>query len=358
MRKLFFFIALILSLQIIFACSKDYPILEDAEEIENVFDFGNTITVDSTKQDSTTNKSTDSTKIQNDSLNQETNKMDSTETINQLDTTRKIITLVVHKFMDAAEGSNMEQGASCYGDYLFQFQTSQVGVYIYNLKEKTFVQHIKMNSIANNHCTNASFSNIFYEPTDKFPLLYVSGSNMKDWNRVQVYRITHNDSFQLSLVQEIILPNSNENNMLYWQNVIMDNDNNYMYIYANSTDYSHAQIAQLNIPDYKTSKISLTEDDIIERFQIEQFTYQQGAVIKNGLLYITEGIPERIKINNLRIIDLKNKRQIYKLDLLSSGFTAETEGLTFYNNELLVTTYGRRGIYSIKYRVKSKEIPN
>lgn len=351
MKKILLFVICLFSLQVIIACGEGNPFLED---IEDALDFGDTFKYDSTRSEK---DSTGHTKMPNDSTVSTDSTgftpivTDTTETIMVLDTTRTVITLAIQKYME--DSSKMgEQGASVFGDYLFQFLSHEKAVYIYNLKTKSLEEYVTYDIERGSHCTNASFSNVFYDPNDEFPLLYVSGSNISVYNYIEVFRVEKNNGFKLTHIQEIILPQSSKKNNLYWQNVVMDNENNFMYVYASTNG---AQIAKFNIPDYKQPKVTLTDDDILDQYSFETFRAQQGAVIKNGFLYVTEGIPAQQNLSNLRIIDLVNKKQIYKFDLLSLGFNFETEGLTFYNNQLLVTTYYGQGIYTIKYRVKKEE---
>lgn len=243
------------------------------------------------------------------------------------------------------------QGASCYGDFLFQFQNHNANVYIYNLKDKEHVYTFPMEPITSNHCNNASFSSIFYEADDEFPLLYVSGSGSGNYNHAQVYRIERNNNniFSIIKVQEIILPKCNESNKLYWTGVIMDNENGFMYVYANHK--TSAQIAKFNIPDNSIPEIILSDDDILEIFSLDKFTHQQGAVIRNGFLYVMDGVPQWGDTNYLRIIDL-NKHEDYALYNVSEmGFNQEFEGLTIYKDMLIAPTIGS-GIFSIKLYLK------
>lgn len=111
------------------------------------------------------------------------------------------------------------------------------------------------------HCNNVSFSRIFYNIEDVFPLIYVSGSQSGTYNNVQVYKIIHEGNlFSFNKVQEITLPECSSANNLYWTGTVMDNENNYMYIYTNSNG---SQIAKFEIPDITQEEVSLTDDYIL-----------------------------------------------------------------------------------------------
>lgn len=255
------------------------------------------------------------------------------------------VSIKIEKYMDQHSSGSI-QGASCHGDYLFQFQDYNANVYVYNLKDKYFIDVFPLKPIASNHCNNVSFSNIYFQEDDEFPLLYVSGSRSGEYNHAQVYRIQKNDiSFSFTKIQEIILPECNESNKLYWTGVIMDNENGFMYVYANHL--TSAQIAKFNIPDISKHEIELSEDDILEIFSLDKFTHQQGAVINNGLLYVMDGVPGYGDTNYLRIIDLE-KHGDYKIYNISAmGFNQEFEGLTIYKDMLIAPTLNT-GIFSIK----------
>lgn len=251
----------------------------------------------------------------------------------------------ITKYMNQSSGGVSVQGADCYGDYLFQFQDKNAAVYIYNLKEKKYLGKVSLKPNNNNHCNNTSFSRIFYQEGDEFPLIYVSGSGSGTYNQVQVYRITRSgSSFSLEQVQEIILPKASSANNLYWTGAILDNDNNYMYIYGNMNG---AQIVRFNIPEAHQASVSLNDKDILEQFTLDKFTHQQGANIKDGLLYVFDGVPAWGDTNYLRIIDLKNKKELAKINIMEKGFKVEPEGTFFYKKELYCAS-NNSGIYKFK----------
>ena len=254
----------------------------------------------------------------------------------------------ISKYMSNSAGGSV-QGADCNGDYLFQFQDHNAAVYIYNMAKKKLVASIELEPKSQNHCNNVSFSNVFYDLNDEFPLLYVSGSRSRSYNNVQVYRILRvNDKFSIEQIQEIILPKASKDNNLYWTGVIMDNEENCMYIYANT---GTAQIAKLLIPDIYQSEVTITDDDIIEQYSIDKFTHQQGGVIKNGKMFVFDGVPAWGDINYLRIIDLINKNNLATINITDLGLKAEPEGAFIYRNELYCAT-NNSGIYKVSIYYK------
>lgn len=243
------------------------------------------------------------------------------------------------------------QGASSYGDYLFQFQDHNANVYIYNLKDKTFIGEVAMEPVPSNHCNNVSFSNIFYEKEDEFPLLYVSGSSSGSYNQVQVYRIIHNDTFLLEKVQNIIFPKGNDTNNMFWTQVMIDNEEGYMYVISKTISDGGTFISKFNIPSIDDSEVQLVDDDIIEQFEVSDSIHKQGAVVYKGFLYIMYGVPRLGDTNYFRIIDLVNKEDYMTVNISEMGFNLEFEGLTMYKDMLIAPTNGA-GIYSIRLYLK------
>ncbi len=275
-----------------------------------------------------------------------------TDTIVKNDTlihsdTLKRSEIIISYYMDQIEGSSRVQGADSYNKYLFQFQHANSKVFIYDIDEKKPLEFVNLPQIPKNHCNTVSFSNIFYEETDPFPLLYVSGSQTGSYNHVQVYRILRDTcNFSLTKIQEITLPVATKTNNLYWTGAVIDKTNNYMYIYANSNG---AQIAKFNIPNIKNPEITLTDDNILEQFSLPSFTHQHSACIKDSFMYIMDGVPNWGDTNYLRIIDLKNKKDFRKINLTELGYgRVEFESVSTYNDGFILTTNNNSGIYSLK----------
>lgn len=259
------------------------------------------------------------------------------------------IRLKIDKYMSQNSAGSV-QGASCYGDYLFQFQDHNANVYVYNLKEKTYVETVSMNPIGANHCNNVSFSNVFYNTVDEFPLLYVSGSSSGTYNQVQVYRVQHiADSFSFEKIQNIIMPKGNETNNMYWTQVIMDNENSYMYVLSKTRSNGKTFISKMNIPSLDNEQVQLMDDDIIDQYEVSDSVHKQGAVIYKGFMYIMYGVPVWGDTNYLRVIDLSNREDYMTVNISKMGFKQEFEGLTVYKDVFIAPANANAGIFSIKF---------
>ena len=273
---------------------------------------------------------------------------DVTKTINDssIDGDDNDIVLKIENYMPQNWGAYNLQGGDCYGDYFFQFENHNKRVFISDLKTKEFLGTVELAANSKNHCNNVSFSHVFYETNDEFPLLYVSGSQSGTYNNVQVYRIQRsNNTFTFTKVQEITLPKCSSENNLYWTGAVMDNENGFMYVYANS---GGAQIAKFNIPDILQDNVILTDEDILEQFSLPHFTHQQGAVIRNGLLYVMDGVPQCGDTNYLRIIDLVNKKDFEMINISALGYgNIEFESISFYESCFITASNYYHGVFSI-----------
>ena len=128
----------------------------------------------------------------------------------------------------------------------------------------------------------------------------------------------------------------------------MDNESNSLYVYAN---YNNATIARFAIPDIRSSSVTLTDGDIKDIFPISVFSHQQGAVIKDGYMYVFDGVPQWGDINYLRIIDLTKRRDFSVLNVTELGLTYEPEGAFFYKGELFCAT-NNAGLFRFSVSVK------
>lgn len=274
----------------------------------------------------------------------ENNPNDPDTTFVEITSTSSIANITL--YMGLSSNGEPVQGAAAFGDYMFHFKDYNAAVYIYNLAQKSFIKKISLTSNKNNHCNQASFSNIFYSEKDKFPLLYVSGAKSSGtYNQIQVYRIKgENEAIEIEQIQEIILPQRNDSNWVYWTCSILDNENHYLYAYASN---ANTRLIKFNIPDYHQGTVYLTDDDIIEYIPLEHIDHQQGGIIRDGIFYMVFGVPAWGDQVWLRVFNIGKKEEIIRLNLSEVGFNSEPESIFFYNNGLYCIT--RSGIYKIVF---------
>lgn len=256
------------------------------------------------------------------------------------------------KYMDQ-QSVGQTQGASCYNNYLFDVGNNMTYIHIYDMDARSLVKRFRsrMSNILY-HCNNACFSNIYYSDEDQFPLLFVSQQRTTP-KQVHVCRISGElNEPNISLVCVIMLPTDND---LYIKNsadIVLNNDNNTMYAYAITNNDYKLCTYQFDIPDVlNNDSVFLTKQDIKEmHIYNSEYRAKQGAVIKNGFLYVVKGIPNRNPLG-LTIINLYN-HSWKEFDLFDHHFGWEPEGLFFYNEELYCTTNYNKGVYKICLSIK------
>lgn len=287
----------------------------------------------------------------------------------------KIPSIRTHKFgwtkiMDSQTTGSI-QGGAAYNGYLFEFVDSNAYVYVYNLATKTYHSKVYPTNITTGHCNTACFSNIFFDASDDFPLLYVSGGSTAEASRhCQVYRITlSEDTFTITQVQDLILPEATDENDLYGANVFLDNQqgyeqhpqsgtptivNGYLWISGNR-GINGTYWAKFRIPDVTDSEgnaiaeAELTDSDMIEKFYTDSVGHRQSGIVVNGICYMMAGVPAWGDKVYFYAVDLWGKHLINnRVNLTSMRWTIEPEGLSLYNGELYCNTQ-KQGIYKFYF---------
>lgn len=248
------------------------------------------------------------------------------------------------------------QGGAAYGKYYFQFTDRHASMNVYDLETNTLHSTVSMTSTSTDHCTNASFSSIFYTVSDDFPLIYTSGSSIGTYNHIQVWRIQLSDDiFTIEKIQEIVLPTGTEDNIWHWGQAFLDNELNYLYYLTYDSSAKNANYIKFRIPSIFDesnniiSNVELTENNIIDSFITEKNQYPQGCVCKNGILYLFEGIPASGVNTKITIVNVWGKCLVNSIDICKTlGITYEFEGCGIYNDTLIANTNGN-GIYAIYF---------
>ena len=101
------------------------------------------------------------------------------------------------------------------------------------------------------------------------------------------------------------------------------------------------------------NKILLTEKNKQDEFLLDFPNCLQGAVIRNGLMYIATGFQQSRYKNprgnrSLKVIDLAKKKIVKEVDLTYIT-TNEPEGFDFYDDKALLFCGQQGGIYEIEY---------
>lgn len=310
---------------LLFSCGGENAFVEDIDELYEektkvVYD-----TICRTETDSEGNEVTDTIITER------------TETVrNDLKIT---IDSICYKFV--IEGPGSMQGADCYNNLVFQFCNGFNYASCYDITNGNKIAMFKFAgapSGLNYHCNNADFSQTFFSDDDEFPLIYVSQSSPR---HVVVGRIARKkNTFTMDVVQTIVLSG------IPSADVVIDKENGYMYAYVYNMD--KLILYKYKIPEYNLSdRIVLTKDDILETIDIGHVTYRQGATIKDGFLYMLDGVPNWGTEVYLKVVNLENGS--YSRISLSHnfGFYYEAEDVFFYNNDLFLVTNFNKGVYKV-----------
>ena len=244
------------------------------------------------------------------------------------------------------------QSAACYGDYLVEVKDglSQIGVY--DLKNKQQVASCVPTEQTTNtglyHCNSCSFSNLFYDEDDTFPILYIAERNNSQRRCFFMgYRLQLLEGeLKATHVHTIYLPPMTDVNCLGNANVAFDIQGGYMYTYSrnnNSTaaNYNDCVISKFEIPTNISSNIILEDSDILDSYSVGiSAVDMQDGFIRNGKLYIGQGYAGHGFIY-IQVIDLVQRQRVSVVDLYSSGWTGEPESIFYYNKHLMMRTLSK-----------------
>jgi hypothetical protein len=247
--------------------------------------------------------------------------------------------------MDQFSSSKSMQGSAVYGSILFQFVANNYCIFVYDIEKKEYLGTIYCKSNNKWHNNQATFSHTFYEESDEFPLLYTSQIH-PDEQSIQVWRIMRNDNlFELQLVQSLRLPVDTDENNLYHFNMVIDDNDEYFYLYSRNRTTSMGQISKWELPDPHISKLSLTEENMLEHFSIEvNMRDAQGGNMIGQRIYFVQGVPGRTDLR-MHIVNV-NTQEVTSFNLRDYNFGVEPEGLSFNHGRFICTT-NRVGIFEI-----------
>ena len=246
------------------------------------------------------------------------------------------------------------QSAAVYGDYLFLVMTKRQSIHLFDLARKRRVYALRSNSVTDSniyHCNQSTFGTQRYDPSDFFPLLYIS-QRVRSEKRcfTEVFRIVplfNSDStalvsFRTELVQEIFFPPMSRENSMGNVNCVIDARTGKMYTYSrNNTitddNYMQCKISRFSIPDIHEDKVVLEDSDIESSFMIDiGANNMQGACIVDSRLYIGQGSPS-FKYIYLNVVDLREERLVKRYDLLAKGVDWEPEGCYYYDGNVMLS---------------------
>lgn len=258
----------------------------------------------------------------------------------------------VEFYMNQGGVKTSMQGGDTYNGYFFQFQDKNAHVFVYDLVKKELIQTIDLPKDSRYHCNNASFSRVFYEEGDEYPLLYVGNGNSSSFNQVQVYRIRRTDGlFDFEKVQEFVLPQATPDNYLYATDAIIDNYGKYMYVASKgiTNAVKVARICKYKLPDPHVNQMfALSEKCIVDSFSMPHLDHRQGGTIVGNKLFFVAGVPHWGTTPELVVVDLKKRKLLQRIDLRNYKYNIEPEAIFLYKDTLFISS-NRRGIHKVLF---------
>lgn len=202
------------------------------------------------------------------------------------------------------------------------------------------------------HINSVSFG-VKSKTKNSIPLLYVS-ETIKP-HRCFVEDINGDEPRLLQTIE------AKENGQIYRNhNWVVDSENGFLYglrsywhKYVDTKGNIRTVVTKYKMPSPAEKNITLTEKDIIERYDVLFTSSMQGVTIHNGRLYIAAGMCEKEKNDSetnrmVVVVDLKKKKVVNTIDI-NLLTTNEPEGIDFYRNKCLLFCGQTGGIYRVKY---------
>jgi hypothetical protein len=234
--------------------------------------------------------------------------------------------------------SSSNQGAACYGKYLFQCHNTNDVIDVFNLDTKTKIQTITLTKDTKHHCNNANFGAEFASVTDDFPLLYISQEHA-DRHRCLVYRITGSEgSWGASLVQTITFPTPSDD-FLWYPNSLIDTQNKKLIVAGlgnNPWSPNKDNILRYKVfalPLLAEGNVTLDIANIVDSIEVKYYSTCQGGFVFNNKIYEVFGMNNTAQLN---VIDLDTHKVISEVDITGDGIVDEPEGCFIYNNKICV----------------------
>jgi len=252
------------------------------------------------------------------------------------------------------------QGMAIYKDYLVSLQNTGMAR-IYHLPDMaavtdTFALGSKHKY---NHANVAAFGTEKYNPADVFPLLYVSQCNVHEVNGMRdacyVERISLDGKSEL--VQSIALDEHNKyfGHAVQWT---IDQEHNILIGYgntkANTIPGNRFRVVRFHLPKLADGKVvHLNMKDAIDNVIIQDYdarypsiSISQGAVYKDGCLYLPTGFGTTLRSSVLYVWDI-NKRRLRSILDLQSQLPHEMEDADFFKGQLYIQCNGGAGVVKL-----------
>lgn len=238
------------------------------------------------------------------------------------------------------------QGMAIYGDNAFLMSDGGLCRQFNLLTGKVTKSFQLASSSENPHVNNACFGTEKLEGS-AFPVIYITEC------RKEKYRCFVESFDSVAHLRQTISAefNNKPSQVLTW---VVDNSKQVMY---GITRYEksgkiHNIITRYRLPSLNEgANITLTEKDVLDRFEVLFHNVLQGCKIRGNKMYVVTGYQQslsHIKTSKraIQVIDLKEKRLEKTIDL-TYVTTNEPEDIDFYKGKCLLYCGQEGGIYEV-----------
>lgn len=195
------------------------------------------------------------------------------------------------------------------------------------------------------HNNNAQFLNSFYNYQDKYPLLLVSrGDYPPNQNCAYIMRVTEeNNRFSFLITKKI---DNTIQEAQYNGSWVIDQEHGRLFLYTMTADDYRVRdnnyfcIFSFILPNILDSKdITLTYDDVLEKWEYEYLVLQGGTYYNGYLLFNVQSLNSidghgLLSAKNVLAINASNGKIEAVLPLFENN---ETEGICVYDNKLYIS---------------------
>ena len=224
------------------------------------------------------------------------------------------------------------------------------------------------------HSNAVCFGTEYYEPEDEYPLLYSNVYNNYDDREDKrigvccVYRIrVAGGKFSADLVQTVEIGFTEDAGL--WRasekkhghrpygNFVVDTERGKYYAFVMRNEELGTRYFEFDLPKAKDGfvdertgarRVVLNASDIKRRFDCSYHRFIQGATVKGGVIYSTEGFDyDEVNRPAIRLINCERGEEEY-FDLTVQGYMIEPELIDFLGDKCI---YGdaRGNLYTIEF---------
>lgn len=238
------------------------------------------------------------------------------------------LTTIKATIVTAMGHSLVMQSCAVYGKY-FVRAYQYGGIAIYDLETKTLVSNFMLPlataDLETLHASNVSFGVEFPSGNTTFPAFYVCETTGQ--RRCYVFNLTLSSA---TLLQTITFTGTWGTGNDY-RDFIVDSQNRCLWIigyYNYGAAGNYSIFKKVDLRAISSATITYNDADVQQSFDLHEITVIQGVFIWNDRMYL--GDQRRYIVN----IDLTQGKIVGYVDF--SAFMGELEGLTTYDNSLLV----------------------